>query len=685
MGSALVRSVSVPALVLDDQSAADDNAESVGVALAQGGSTHLLGQGVLWMSASAVVRSRSALYVQPGLTLRPISSMVGNVLQNDCYTRAFTNITLSAAGLTVTVEHFGHGLSTDDSYWIDHNTLADIEQSKYKGVWPVHAIVDDDHFVVMIERRPNAAPTTGFQGKLADKDIRIQIDGLVDYYARGGRPTGGLDSHCIELIGIDGLDVDVRCKDPGTWYLMQGALRNWRTSVSAVGVTDASNNCEIVKTFGPAYHGGYEYISGMTRDDGCSFQTHQPDIFTGTRPTYGDIINCYMRKVDTKLISSLGTGCAVLYGSAHEYMDGITVYEVGGHSQGTAGALRISGTDRAGSGFGGMSTGNFGSIRALNVHAASDNGLSIRSCNIKHLDAHIVHNPITMTGRACLIDADAEIMSGRISIASNAAGWPSSTAYLCTAIGALDNVRVEWVLGQGASNARGFSMGAETAWAAATAYAFGTVRKPTTANGLRYEATTAGNSAGSEPTWPTTIGNTVVDGSVTWTCRMGSRQITLKGTQRNGGSAFVNVAAGIASQPHIVLEDFEGTATTAIAETASGNVSFSVRGGNLNVPSSGLIRVNSASGLTVNVRSTGTTKIATGVWSIVSAGGGAHSIRAYGWDIAVDPLTLPLAAVAGQFFTSTRPVAVNQGPSVSTAAAFVALGTGAIGANTVIQ
>lgn len=43
---------------------------------------------------------------------------------------------------------------------------------------------------------------------------------------------------------------------------------------------------------------------------------------------------------------------------------------------------------------------------------------------------------------------------------------------------------------------------------------------PTTANGYYYKATaiTTGTTAGSEPTWPTTIGTTVVDGGVTWTC-----------------------------------------------------------------------------------------------------------------------------------------------------------------------
>jgi len=64
-----------------------------------------------------------------------------------------------------------------------------------------------------------------------------------------------------------------------------------------------------------------------------------------------------------------------------------------------------------------------------------------------------------------------------------------------------------------------------SAWAASTAYAVvvagdagaGAVVKPTTYNGFYFEATAAGTSGGSEPTWPTAIGSTVTDGGVTWT------------------------------------------------------------------------------------------------------------------------------------------------------------------------
>jgi len=58
------------------------------------------------------------------------------------------------------------------------------------------------------------------------------------------------------------------------------------------------------------------------------------------------------------------------------------------------------------------------------------------------------------------------------------------------------------------------------AWEAATAYTLGEFVVPTTANGYCYECTTAGTShATTEPTWPTTVGNTVNDNTAVWTCR----------------------------------------------------------------------------------------------------------------------------------------------------------------------
>ena len=62
----------------------------------------------------------------------------------------------------------------------------------------------------------------------------------------------------------------------------------------------------------------------------------------------------------------------------------------------------------------------------------------------------------------------------------------------------------------------GHTTGATPAtWAATTAYSVGGSVQPVTPDGKRYYCVVAGTSGGTQPTWPT-IGNTVVDGTVTW-------------------------------------------------------------------------------------------------------------------------------------------------------------------------
>lgn len=67
----------------------------------------------------------------------------------------------------------------------------------------------------------------------------------------------------------------------------------------------------------------------------------------------------------------------------------------------------------------------------------------------------------------------------------------------------------------------GSGMPARYVWSAAQAFPAGRIVVPSFANGSTgfwYIAMNAGTSGGTEPAWPTTIGNTVVDGDITWKC-----------------------------------------------------------------------------------------------------------------------------------------------------------------------
>lgn len=67
----------------------------------------------------------------------------------------------------------------------------------------------------------------------------------------------------------------------------------------------------------------------------------------------------------------------------------------------------------------------------------------------------------------------------------------------------------------------GSGAGTVSTWLANTPYVVGAFVKPVAGAGLLlFEATTGGTShASDEPTWPTTVGGTIVDGMVTWTAR----------------------------------------------------------------------------------------------------------------------------------------------------------------------
>lgn len=59
---------------------------------------------------------------------------------------------------------------------------------------------------------------------------------------------------------------------------------------------------------------------------------------------------------------------------------------------------------------------------------------------------------------------------------------------------------------------------AYSVWASSTAYSVGSIVRASTlqASGLVFRCTVAGTSASTQPTWPTDIGSTIADGTVTW-------------------------------------------------------------------------------------------------------------------------------------------------------------------------
>ena len=84
------------------------------------------------------------------------------------------------------------------------------------------------------------------------------------------------------------------------------------------------------------------------------------------------------------------------------------------------------------------------------------------------------------------------------------------------------------------------------AWSAATAISVGAKIRPTTTNNRIYQAGGSGTTGGSQPTWPTTIGATVVDNDITWTCiAYEDTPDEIKLATTSGGLASATPGAGL--------------------------------------------------------------------------------------------------------------------------------------------
>jgi hypothetical protein len=115
--------------------------------------------------------------------------------------------------------------------------------------------------------------------------------------------------------------------------------------------------------------------------------------------------------------------------------------------------------------------------------------------------------------------------------------------------------------------------------AVSTAYTVGSVVRPTTGNGFLYQCVVAGTSAGSAPTWPTVVGTTVADNTVTW-LNIGSVICTLTCDPQTWGSSTITAR-------YAVFYEDTGTGSTSalicywdfVSDQSSSNGNFTLTPG----------------------------------------------------------------------------------------------------------
>jgi hypothetical protein len=110
---------------------------------------------------------------------------------------------------------------------------------------------------------------------------------------------------------------------------------------------------------------------------------------------------------------------------------------------------------------------------------------------------------------------------------------------------------------------------AATAWAVGTAYAAGKIVRPSTGNGYLYRSSGGTSHASTEPTWPTTIGATVTDNGITWTC-VGRSIVMIDAADPSWTTATITARYGViykstgtaGTSALLVMKDFGGNITS---------------------------------------------------------------------------------------------------------------------------
>jgi hypothetical protein len=171
---------------------------------------------------------------------------------------------------------------------------------------------------------------------------------------------------------------------------------------------------------------------------------------------------------------------------------------------------------------------------------------------------------------AASLVADASIISTSSIITSITANWTSAAINSPVYVGAayMGNIaRIVWA----------FTPSTAWAWQASHAYAIGSVARPASANGHLYQASTAGTTGASAPTWPTG-GGTVTDGTAVWT-DLGTSATAIQTTVASNTTASAqncnwwNPSGATQNGPMFTQNHIlsSGSAPTVAVQTAAGS------------------------------------------------------------------------------------------------------------------
>jgi len=624
--------------------AATANTTVIQAALNAGGLVQILAPGTYFINGSLTIYDNTDFRLGAGVVIKALAGSAKKMLQTAAYLVTPTAVSLSwSSGPVLTITWTAHGVTT-----ADYVVVEGVTQTQYNQVFKVRTVPDANTITVMMPRVPTASPTGTPVARKCTRNFTIS-GGTWDYNYSNNSSAAGLD-RMISIIGFAAEFQISGAKFVGVYKygINTGAAMNYSITDCYMDATDTGSSSELLKTYGPNRDGVVNGLRGRGTDDFASIQPREDNAFSAYRWTFGDIIN--FRGSNYSGNSSNGQAIVPIYCDDNYIATDIFLSNIDGANSAAhifavtknqSGTLGLFGNIEV-NGVTGVTSAANTYVCALGIAAISGDKLTVRQVGgraVRNINAYstltcstlnvhgVIQNCSTDTNEAVFIN-NCAIKKLTISDVLSTQAIGAGSGYAVTIAGGanIDDVDIYDCSVQGATGRRFLSVSVATC-----------------------------------------------------------RRLRAHGNRlRSSGDSFVVLNQATSLNLH--LDSNETDALAFVNATSAGAVISANVNATNNVTtanSNGFVRLTqTTNALTMTLRTAGNVITNAAHVTVVS---GTPTISIYGWDLTVDPLALTgLATTAQQFLNSSRASAINQGPTVRTAAGWVALGTGASGVNTVI-
>jgi hypothetical protein len=279
-------------LVANSAAAAAANTAILQAALNAKGKLIVDCPGDVYFNQTLIIGGNTHLQTEAGTTYRLTGGNGKNLLQTAAYTRNKVSVTPSwSSGYTASIQWTAHGKSVGNYIWLSGGT-----PSMFIGVFHILSVTDANNFVIDLVRLPTGVPAGSWVACDADENVSLtggvwNYDGLTNFNV-----SNDTTKHALVLSGVVGLRVtNVTVDNAHKYCFATGALNDARFN----NIGTHFNYADCLKMYGPCFNTHVDGLWGKTGDDSVTFQSKEGALYTQFAWTFGDIINCSVRNVNT--------------------------------------------------------------------------------------------------------------------------------------------------------------------------------------------------------------------------------------------------------------------------------------------------------------------------------------------------------------------------------------------------